>query len=324
MKKNTVMRVLSLILVLTLMSTCAISSTFAKYVTKAEGEDKARVAKWGVVVTVNGNAFATEYAATDKAYLDDGGTLAVKASNTDQVVAPGTNSEQAKGTLVATVNGAPEVAARYMISGTGIKDVVLPAGTYTDYTHLKAENGTYGYTDTFTLTKDYAPIKWNLVITKGTTTFNVAEELYKALPANLMTVAESYGMSKDGCSFFDAIAILEKVANKTEYKNIVEKALGNVVSGGRNFELKADKNTGTFELSYDFDPNKEMGFKFELSWEWAFEQTDDVALYDAADTFLGNWAAVKLGQKIEGFVEPAAPANCEINATLTATATQID
>ena len=73
MKKNTVMRVLSLILVLTLMSTCAISSTFAKYVTKAEGEDQARVAKWGVVVSVEGSTFATQYKTTDGSYKEAGG-----------------------------------------------------------------------------------------------------------------------------------------------------------------------------------------------------------------------------------------------------------
>ena len=49
MKKTKVMRLLSLLLVMTLISTCAISGTFAKYVTRAEGEDQARVAKWGVL-----------------------------------------------------------------------------------------------------------------------------------------------------------------------------------------------------------------------------------------------------------------------------------
>ena len=47
MKKNRIMRVFSVLLALTLISTCAISGTFAKYVTRAEGEDAARVAKWG-------------------------------------------------------------------------------------------------------------------------------------------------------------------------------------------------------------------------------------------------------------------------------------
>ena len=227
--------------------------------------------------------------------------------------------------LVATVKGTPEVAARYTLEGSNIKDVVLPAGTYTDYTQLvKGNDGKYGYTGEFTLDKDYAPIKWNLVIEGKGKTFDVATELYNALPAEYIAKAEAYGLTKDGCSIFDAITIIQKVAGNEGYQNIVESALGKVVSGGRNFQLKADKQTGTFKLSYDFDPNKEMDFTFTLSWEWAFEQTADVELYDKADTYLGNWAAVKQGQTIEGFVEPAAPASCEIAATFIATATQID
>lgn len=325
MKKNTVMRVFALILVLTLMSTCAISSTFAKYVTKAEGEDQARVAKWGVVVTVDGSTFADKYAATDTAYTEDGGEYSVVSSVTgESVVAPGTSAAEAEKTLVATVKGTPEVAARYTLEGKDIKDVVLPAGTYTDYTQLvKAKDGSYGYTGTFTLEKDYAPVKWNLTISGKGKTIDLAKELYKALPAENIAQAEAYGLTEDGCSIFDAIVIIQKVAGNTGYKNIVEAALGNVVSGGRNFELEADKDAGTFKLSYDFDPNKEMDYTFSLSWSWAFEQ-ENVELFDKADTFLGNWAAVKLGQEIEGFVEPAAPASCEVAATFIATATQID
>lgn len=47
MKKIKTMRFASVLLVLTLLSTCAISGTFAKYTTKAEGTDSARVARWG-------------------------------------------------------------------------------------------------------------------------------------------------------------------------------------------------------------------------------------------------------------------------------------
>jgi len=328
MKKNTVMRVFALILVLTLMSTCAISSTFAKYVTRAQGEDVARVAKWGVVVSVDGGAFADKYAATDKAYLDDGGEYSVVSSvEGEQVVAPGTSAKEADMALVATVKGTPEVATRYTLEGKGIKDVVLKAGKeYTDYTQLvKADDGTYGYTGTFTLEKDYAPVKWNLVIEGKGQTFNVATGLYDALQAypQYLAAAESYGLTRDGCSIFDAITIIQKVAGNKGYKNIVESALGQVVSGGRNFELEADKDKGTFKLSYDFDPNKEMNFTFTLDWAWAFEQ-ENYELFDKADTFLGNWAAVKQGQTIEGFEEPAAPSSCEIAATFVATATQID
>ena len=61
MKKNRMMRLASILLVATLMSTCTISGTFAKYVTTASGSDTARVAKWGVTVTANGALFDHVY-----------------------------------------------------------------------------------------------------------------------------------------------------------------------------------------------------------------------------------------------------------------------
>lgn len=317
MKKNWTMRVAVALLALTMITSCFVGSTFAKYVTKAQGEDNARVAKWGILLTVEGNAFATQYEAENQDYIDAGGEYSVVASNEDQVVAPGTNSEQVGQTLVATVTGTPEVATRYAMTGT-VTDVVLPAGTYTDYTELvKADDGTYGYTGTFTLAKDYTPILWNLEIEGKGRTFDVATELYNALSAYpaLLQAAENLGFSENGCSFFSAVKILEKVASKEEYVNIINAALGNVVSGGRNFMLEVDGDT--FTLSYDFDPNKEMDFTFTLSWEWAFEQ-EDVELYDKADTYLGNIAA-----GIDDIVVPDG-ASINISATLTASATQID
>jgi len=316
MKKNRVMRVFSLLLALTLISTCAISGTFAKYVTKAEGEDQARVAKWGVVVSVDGGAFADKYAAADEAYLEaEGEYSVVSAVEGEKVVAPGTSAKEADMALVATVKGTPEVAARYTLEGKGIEDVSLKAGTYTDYTQLvKAEDGTYGYTGTFTLTKDYAPVKWNLVIEGKGQTLNVATALYDNLPAENLAQAEAYGLTREGCSIFDAIVIIQKVAGNEGYKNIVEDALGKLVSGGRNFQLEADKDAGTFKLSYDFDPNKEMDFKFTLDWNWAFEQ-ENVDLFDKADTYLGNVAA--------GVVTDD-NASTTLAASFIATATQID
>ena len=326
MKKNKMMRIASVLLVAVLISTCAIAGTYAKYVTRASGEDTARVAKWGILIDIDGgDMFASKYPASDKLYLAAEGKYSVEAfaeegKEADKVVAPGTSSDEIEKTLTATVTGKPEVAARYAITGT-VNDIVLPAGKYIDYTNLVLKDGEYGYTDTFTLDKDYAPVKWNLLIKKGNTEFDVATELYKALPENLMAAAEAYGMSKEGCSFFAAVNILKKVAGNDGYKEIVEAALGNIVSGGRNFQLDVTDD-GVFTLSYDFDANKEMGFEFTLSWAWAFEQLDDngnvIDLYDMADTYLGNLAA-----GIDGIVVPEG-ANLTIGATLTASATQID
>ncbi len=164
MKKNKMMRIASVLLVLTLISTCAISGTFAKYVTKASGEDSARVAKWGVVLTLEGadSVFATQYDTSAEHEEYEG--LAVKSDV--KVVAPGTNSEEAGAAVEGKVAGTPEVATHYEISIKDIKDVFLPEGEYTDYTELvKNDNGEYGYFNTFEVGENgYAPVVWDLTI----------------------------------------------------------------------------------------------------------------------------------------------------------------
>ncbi len=322
MKKNKMMRIASILMVATLITTCAISGTFAKYVTKASGEDKARVAKWGIVLDISGSSvFAEKYAATDEKYLAAEGKYSVESSVAgEKVVAPGTNAKEANGQLVAHVKGTPEVATRYALVVDKAQDVVLPAGTYTDYTELVNGDNGYGYTKTFKLDKAYAPIKWDLAIAKGTAI--TADNPGTSLAATLWTAftaqheqLTNYGFSADGVSIYDAVEIIKKVAGNDGYKKLVDQALANVVSGGRNFQLNVDAETGKIELSYDFDANKDMDFYFGLDWEWAFEQ-ENVELYDKADTLLGNIAA--------GVVEAPEGASVTINAAFTATATQID
>lgn len=105
MKKNKAMRLASALLVLTLLTTCAISSTFAKYVTKAEGTDKARVAKWGfeggstIAIT---DLFKTAY---DK-----------NVQGAADVIAPGTTNSATFGFTYGGATGTPEVAYTFEIS----------------------------------------------------------------------------------------------------------------------------------------------------------------------------------------------------------------
>ena len=53
MKKNKMMRLASFLLIAVLVSTSAISGTYAKYTTSGFAEDQARVAKWGVTVAAD-------------------------------------------------------------------------------------------------------------------------------------------------------------------------------------------------------------------------------------------------------------------------------
>lgn len=106
-KKNWTLRAAVLMLALVLITSCFVGGTFAKYVTSKSGTDSARVAKFGVTVTANGDVFAKEYDINDQAVV---GTIAKSVISTDKVVAPGTTSN---GNFVAaTITGTPEVAVR--------------------------------------------------------------------------------------------------------------------------------------------------------------------------------------------------------------------
>ena len=102
MKKNVMMRVASALLVAVLMTTCAISGTFAKYTSTATGSDSARVARWG---------FNTDSITVD---MFDGTYTNVQTGDHWNVVAPGTSKE-------TTINfqpaaGTPEVTYTFNVN----------------------------------------------------------------------------------------------------------------------------------------------------------------------------------------------------------------
>ena len=136
-KKNVLMRSAGLLLVLVLVTSCFVGSTFAKYTVGGTGSDTARVAKFGVNVTASGTMFAREYA------TDDGsaGTITKSVISTDKVVAPGTKGNMASMTLTGT----PEVAVRvsYAVNKFELKGWTTD-GT-TEYCPLVFTVGTASY-----------------------------------------------------------------------------------------------------------------------------------------------------------------------------------
>lgn len=332
MKKNKMLRIASILLVVTLLSTCVISGTFAKYVTKAEGIDAARVAKWGIIVGVEGDsAFKTEYETDDSSYPGEYSVVAneeydlIEAAKdsehegAERVVAPGTKGDGLKG----TVTGKPEVATRYTMTISNWEDIVLPAATYTDYTEYVLGEG---YTKTFDLAHDYSPIKWDITVSNGTKTIGLLSEAAKKL--NLTVDA----LNAEGVYGFSASEAKEIMKN---YKGALESLLEDIAPTGASNPQVNVADDGTITLSMDFDPNVEVNYSFELNWMWNFEgkmtgmtkpsniYTFDEETVDKADTFLGNWIAKLAGQDVPNFTAPT-DGNYIIRATVTATATQID
>ena len=116
--KNKTMRVAALLLALTLMTSCFVGGTFAKYTTGEQGSDFARVAKWGVEVEVESfNLFAADYATeidANKGIFTNNYTVSSATSDRDDVMAPGTSGTFAN----IAITGTPEVAVDVSVVAT--------------------------------------------------------------------------------------------------------------------------------------------------------------------------------------------------------------
>lgn len=224
MKKNKMMRLASLLLVVTLLSTCIISGTFAKYVTADSASDTARVAKWGVTALTSGNLFGEHYVPNSATENRD--QISVSAMNSvdtsvvgEKIVAPGTKNSTG---LTISVTGTPEVAYKVTTSSTdSFEDIYLKAGTYavlvkasgavtaanvTDYyvedpeTGIfdKAAAGSYDPANTYyelhdevTLDADYYPIEYTVRYGNLSQSFNKTEDVYDLLKRNFDTTGNA-------------------------------------------------------------------------------------------------------------------------------------
>ncbi|MBO5786941.1 MAG: hypothetical protein J6R45_06415 [Clostridia bacterium] len=122
MKKNRMMRLASGLLVAVLLTTCAISGTFAKYVTEGQASDSARVAKWGVTIKAeNFDLFTTDYKTDDTTatFTGDYSVSSEGTANRDDVMAPGTSGKIANIAITGTPEVAVEVAVKATVSVSG-------------------------------------------------------------------------------------------------------------------------------------------------------------------------------------------------------------
>ena len=108
MKKNKMMRIASVLLVAVLLSTCAISGTFAKFTSDFTGTANARVAKWDVEVANSAETFTFDLYSTlmDDNQTDNETNVDLDASK--KLIAPGTS-----GSFSIVVENNSEVNAKY-------------------------------------------------------------------------------------------------------------------------------------------------------------------------------------------------------------------
>lgn len=295
MKKNRMMRIASVLLIAVLMSTYAISGTFAKYVTTVTDGDSARVAKWGITsTTLDKDAiFKAEYKNGEFIYVSDTDSND-EGEVADDVVAPGTS-----GTGTYALGGAPEVAYKitFDLTDNSSTDVFLKQGVYAigtwDNSTFKEATGI----DSYQLeNSDYYPIKWQIQITTKNGTFTAVKA----------------GTQKPN-------------NNSPENKVVTYKDLNNL----------SEVDTALSATVIEFAPNANCDVELTITWDWAFEKGDIAStnesqkannhIIDDADTILGYLATNSVAVKNSGNLQQPTDANYSLNVAyeLNITATQI-
>lgn len=222
MKKNTMMRIASALMIAVLLTTCVISGTFAKYTTENGAGDTARVAKWGVVITTESDLFAETYATTDTTVEDDTITnsVAVDSAGTN-LVAPGTN-----GSIDFSIAGAPEVAVRLDVVMNVTSDVIIPSGTE--------------IADGNTLAADYTPVVFTLTKTGEATP--LATGTLSAIQTKLQSLTDEFGPNSATLAGEYTLAWAWAYTGN----DAADTYLGNVIAG-----TVTDANTKT-AIDFDF------------------------------------------------------------------------
>lgn len=202
MKKNKTMRIASVLLIAVLLTTSVISGTFAKYVTRGEIGDSARVAKFGVTISGSGTLFDQNYfregdgntpagTATDT----DGVVLTIESSDGSKLVAPGSKNNTG---MSLTVNGAPEVDVKVTLKiEDGSKDVWLGQGVYPNRTTAALgdsfENGILYQPIVYTLWLDGSVLKTGNL--NEIAAFLTTYELYVDANTNMTGVNYTYTLT---------------------------------------------------------------------------------------------------------------------------------
>lgn len=289
-RTNKAARTAAALLVLVLITTCIIGGTLAKYITKDQGSDSARVAKFGVVASAKGDLFGTSYANDGTTYVSDSKSQVVhfdgcatntgltvnayqQATGADRVVAPGTFNNKG---MTFQVKGTPEVATEF---------------TFEDY-----KSGTDKYVDSdITLKVGEYGIMKPVDSSKLVITADNYSDYYKKNAdgtfAELSSKAEATG----------TIYKLGDTSNNSAVYNPIKWTVG----GTDHTTVAAAKSAiktalGVASGSAQYDPNHSFDDPVTastLTWRWDYTDdyaTADVNGIDRKDTILGDLIAAHI------------------------------
>ncbi|MBR4289275.1 MAG: hypothetical protein IKT52_01390 [Oscillospiraceae bacterium] len=263
MKKNRMMRLASVLLVLTLLTTSVISGTFAKYTTTDSASDSARVAKWGIDVTVGGNLFGQYYDANGATNSDKivASSTSVASFDDDNLVAPGTKNDTG---FEVKITGTPEVA--YTIDAKTGKDVI---NVTDDNEEIFLGVGEWGTMVAVTGLND-------------ATDFNAGK--YYTLSGTTFTKATGYVANTQYYELHDEA----KVETNSYYPIVWSLTKGDTASTATRLADIATEMITNVEAKAG-NANADAAITYKLTWEWPFSSTNNAN--DGVDTILGNLMA---------------------------------
>ena len=290
MRKNKMMRLASMLLVLCLLTTSVISGTFAKYITTDQQLDTARVAKWGVVASIEGNLFGATYDQAEKIISwNETANSVSSAQEAAMIVAPGTKNEAAMIVAPGTKN---EAALTLSISGKP------EVSTKVTYDAAEDENGKdYANSDIYLVAGTYGV----MVPYNGDKTAETCSDYY---------IYKNGGYAKatkDNCevAWYE---LQDEVTISSDYHPLVwswtvKKAEKTTETGKKTFKDMEVAVRNTFpegDNALQFAPNSLVDTSITIGWEWAFgdpwndqNKTSDEIIRpeDKCDTILGNMMA---------------------------------
>lgn len=301
--KSKKMKIVAAVMVLSMLTTCMISGTLAKYTTGDSAMDSARVAKWGVEVQAAGYLYGNTYGSDNQVVASntlDAFSVSASATPTENVVAPGTNTENG---FKFSVTGKPEVSGS-VIAKVSYENIYLTSGKYgimkrvtgvtednfAEYDSLYyLEGGKYksasAYGDSvdkmfFTL-EDYVELG----------------ETYYPVEYKMTGTSKKYNIDFSEANNVDSLNKLIKVFEE----NFPTDTSSEVIDGG--------KTTKTWKINFDANQDLKNILSLQdqnISWKWDFCQaetecsTGDTACeFCKADSILAN---LMQGESLKGKV----------------------
>lgn len=309
MKKNKMMRIASVLLVVTLLTTCSIFGTFAKYTTSDSGSDSARVAKWGVTAVVSGDLFGDDYA-TGSNSATAGMISATYTGSVDnhtsgstagdkKIVAPGTNNLTG---VTITINGTPEVKNTVAFTSTAAnnKNIYLKGGSSgnaVEYGTMVAVTG---------ITKDnFGDGTYYTEATAGGTTTYTQAPTWSDEHDQYYELHDAVELAAD---YYPVVWTVTKDGTSHTYTKVADMVA--------DLERAATAGAVDYGFNKTTDSMVAIDSSVQITWAWAIENgsTDaEKALSSKADTILGNIIAadtdavpVKAGETTGTYVTLAA------------------